>query len=210
MEVDAIQHKGRSCLKTGMSSYRFWIIGLLALLLVGGGLAIWNADRKSGRQETSAQKEAASGTGSRMIGRHASFIVTEGELKKWKLSANKAVYNETQTDAVLTDVQGEFYNRDGDAILRFTAPSGNYVNRNNAVELTGGVIVQSVGEAKGGVKGRLEAPHMVWNAKTDWVTADGGILLSFPEGKSVAQSCRFSLDFSKIALRGNVASTISP
>jgi LPS export ABC transporter protein LptC len=145
-----------------------------------------------------------------MIGRQASFVVTEGELKKWKLSADRAVYNEAQTDAVLTGVQGEFYNRAGEAILRFTAPSGNYVNRNNAVELTGGVIAQSVGEAKGGVKGRLEAPRMVWNAKTDWVTADGGILLSFPEGKSVAQRCRFNLDFSKIALHGNVASTISP
>ncbi|MCE3235053.1 MAG: hypothetical protein K0Q50_1233 [Vampirovibrio sp.] len=189
-----------------MSSYRNLVIVALLLLLVGGGLAIWNAERKVADtpppQETTAEQPS-------MVGKNVSFTVTEGETKKWKLDAAHAIYNESHTQADLTDVKGEFYNAKGEPVLSFTAPKGQYTNKNNAVTLSGGVLAKSVKDtSSGGKGGTMKAPQMVWSAKTDLVTATGGTELTFPEGKSTAQTCKFTLDFSNIELEGNVSSTI--
>lgn len=191
-----------------MSSYRNLVLVALALLLVGGGLAIWNAERKVAdapppQEETTAEQPS-------MIGKNVSFTVTEGETKKWKLDAAHAVYNESHTQADLTEVKGEFYNEKGEPVLTFTAPKGQYINKNNAVTLSGGVVAKSVKDSSSGGKGgTMIAPQMVWSAKTDVVTATGGTELTFPEGKSTAQTCKFTLDFSNIALEGGVSSTIT-
>lgn len=192
-----------------MSSYRNLIVIVLLLLVVGGGLAIWNADRKLSNTPSTTQSATQQDDGSSMTGQNVSFIVTEGEIKKWKLLAAHAIYNETRTAADLTDVKGEFYDKDGKPVLQFTAPKGHYTNQDNAVTLTGGVVAKSTQKnLQGGKGGDLKAPQMVWSAKTNNVTASGGIELTFPEGKSTAQTCRFSLDFSKITLEGGVSSSI--
>jgi len=145
-----------------------------------------------------------------MVGHNVSFTVTEGAIKKWKLEAGKAIYNKTHTTAQLSDVKGEFYDAKGEPVLQFTAPEGQYVNKNNAVTLSGGVVAKSTQQVgQGGKGGQLLAPTMTWNAKTNRVTASGGVELTFPEGKSTAQVCRFTLDFSNIALEGGVSSSIS-
>lgn len=192
-----------------MSSYRNLVIIVMLLLLVGGGLAIWNADRKLSDTPDATKTPKAEDEGPSMVGKNVSFTVTEGEIKKWKLLATKAIYNETNTEANLTEVKGEFYDKDGKPVLHFTAPTGHYTNQNNAVTLTGGVIAKSTQQVgQGGKGGELKAPKMVWDAKTNHVTASGGIELTFPQGKSTAQVCRFTLDFSNISLEGGVNSSI--
>ena len=193
-----------------MSSYRNLVIIILILLFVGGGLAIWNADRKLSQTPDTTQTQQSKDEGPSMVGKNVSFTVTEGELKKWKLTAAKAIYNETNTEADLTDVTGEFYDKDGEPVLNFTAPIGHYTNKNNAVTLSGGVVAKSTQQVgQGGKGGELKAPKMVWDAKTDRVTASGGIDLTFPQGKSTAQVCRFTLDFSNISLEGGAESLIT-
>jgi LPS export ABC transporter protein LptC len=192
-----------------MSSYRNLVIIVLLLLVVGGGLAIWNADRKLSHTPNPSQSAAQQNQGPAMTGQNVSFVVTEGEIKKWKLQASHAIYNEARTEADLTDVKGEFYDKDGKPVLQFTAPKGHYTNKDNAVTLTGGVVAKSTQKnLQGGQGGDLTAPQMVWSAKTDNVVASGGIELTFPNGKSTAQTCRFSLDFSKITLEGGASSSI--
>jgi LPS export ABC transporter protein LptC len=197
-----------------MSSYRNWVFGALAVLVVGGGLAIWNAEKNASRLPSVPQKPLTeTGKSGQMVGRGVSFIVTEGELKKWKLTAGRAVYNPEHTDAVLSDVKGEFYNAKGEPVMAFSSKDGNYVNKDHAVTLTGNVVAKSIDgatQSPGSRKGELQAPRMLWDSKTDWMTATGGVTMYFPQGKSVAQSCRFNLDFSKIALHGGVMSTIQP
>jgi LPS export ABC transporter protein LptC len=192
-----------------MSSYRNLVIIVLLLLLVGGGLAIWNADRKLSHTPEASQTQQSEDDTPSMVGKNATFTVTEGETKKWKLTAAKATYNETSTEADLAEVTGEFYNKDGKPVLQFTAPKGHYTNKNNAVTLTGGVVAKSTQQVgQGGKGGELKAPKMIWDAKTNHVTASGGIELTFPQGKSTAQVCRFTLDFSNISLEGGVNSSI--
>lgn len=190
-----------------MFSSRNLTLIVLLFLMLAGGLAIWNAERKAPKVQ--APVEQSEDNQSTMVGRNASFIVTEGEVKKWRLIAHKAVYNESRSEAQLSEVKGEFYDKQGKPVLSFTAPKGHYTNQNNAVELSGGVLAQSTQQlGQGGKGGTLKAPTMVWSAKTDQVVASGGVALTFPEGSSTAQTCKFTLDFSHMVLQGNVASTI--
>lgn len=195
-----------------MTPYRKLILFVLIFLLIGGGLAVWNADQKLKQQEAlRKQQEEAAQSRANMTGKNASFTVTEGKVKKWKIDAATAVYSEDNAQADLTDVRGEFYDKDGKPVLQFSAPKGKYLTKNNTVTLTGNVIAKSSQQVgQGGKGGELKAPAMSWNAKSDQVTATGGVELNFPEGKSTAQTCRFSLDFSNISLEGGVTSSISP
>ena len=195
----------------------------LLLLIFGGGWAIWNAEQKVAPPADTTQTGAKSDA--TMVGQNVSFTVTEGAVKKWKLEAEKAVYNKTRTSAQLSQVKGEFYNDQGDPVLQFNAPTGQYTNKNNEVILSGGVVAHSTNgviqqapavnkaesstPATGNSGGQLLAPTMRWGAKTKGVSASGGVELTFPEGKSTAQTCHFTLDFSKITLEGGVASSIT-
>lgn len=195
-----------------MNSYRKLILFALAILLLGGGWAIWNADQNMKREEAirKRQQEAAQKSPT-MTGKNASFTVTEGNVKKWKLDAATAIYSENNSEATLTEVKGEFYNIQGKPILRFNAPQGKYLTKNNKVTLSGGVIAESTQTPdEGGKGGKLVAPTMTWDAKTEVVTASGGVEMTFPEGKSTAQTCRFTLDFSNISFEGGVTSSLTP
>lgn len=185
-----------------MSSHRNLVTIIIVLVLGGVGLAIWNAN-----QSAAPEKKVVEATDqeSAMTGQNVSFIVTEGEVKKWKLEAAKAIYNEAKTEAHLQTVKGEFFDKDGKSVLHFTAPEGEYASKNNHVLLKGGVVAVSTKEDGG----ELRAPQMTWDAKSKEVVASGGVELTHQQGKSLAQSCRFDLDFSKIALQGGVTSTVT-
>lgn len=195
-----------------MTPYRKLIIVVLIFLVVGGGLAVWNADQKLKQQEAfRKQQETAAKDRANMTGKNASFTVTEGQVKKWKLDAATAVYSEDNAQADLSEVRGEFYDKDGKPVLEFSAPKGQYLTKNNTVTLSGNVVAKSTQQVgQGGKGGELKAPTMNWNAKSDQVTATGGVELTFPEGKSTARTCRFTLDFSNITLEGGVSSSINP
>ena len=67
----------------------------------------------------------------------------------------------------------------------------------------GGVHAESLGESAG----KLNAPRMIWNARSDEVVAEGGnVEMKFPQGTSRAHRCRFTLDFSTLTMEGNVVS----
>ncbi|WP_303672712.1 LPS export ABC transporter periplasmic protein LptC [Vampirovibrio chlorellavorus] len=195
-----------------MNSYRKLVIFVLSALVLGGGWAIWNADQKLKQEEAlHRQQQASQNKQDSMTGQNVSFTVTEGKVKKWKLEALNAVYSENRAQATLKEVKGEFYDAEGKPVLQFSAPEGLYLTKDNTVTLSGGVIANSAQKQENGGKGgQMKAPTMTWSGKSDWVTAKGGAELTFPQGKSTAQTCRFTLDFSNIQLEGGVNSSLSP
>jgi LPS export ABC transporter protein LptC len=203
----------------------------LLLLLLGGGLAIWNAGRNTERPKAVNVKQSLKND--EMIAHNVSFVVTEGQVKKWKIVAETAHYNQSRTDADLTVVKGEFYDKEGKPVMQFSAPKGIYRSMEKAVTLTGGVTArtlkkgnasapsaplipmnttstkpaadESVGILDGG---EIRSPKMVWDAKSSWVNATGGVKLTFAKGTTTATACRFNLDFSQLFLKGDVASAL--
>lgn len=177
------------------------LIIVFTLLLLGGGLALWNAQRQVGGEPETASETPV------ITGERVSFVVTEGEVKKWRLLAKQAVYNESHTEADLIDISGEFYDVSGKPVMEFQAPKGHFTNESNAVVLTGGVVVRSLDDL-GGI---LKAPRMTWSESKEDVVAEGGVEMIYPDlGKSNAEIARFALDFSSISLEGNVRSEITP
>ena len=178
------------------------LILVLTLLLIGGGLAMWNATRQTSDIEIT---EAAT-TDPTIVGQNVEFTVTEGEVKRWTMKAVQATYNDAHSEADLIGVTGQFFDADGKPIMTFTAPKGHYANQDNAVKLEGGVAVKST-DAK---TGSISAPTMIWSAKNNEVLAEGGVEMDYPSlGVSKAGSARFTLDFSKISLEGGVSSEIA-
>src|SRR6478609_1868647 len=123
-----------------MNTRNIMMITLL-LLVVGGGLAIWNAGREAEPKHLSVKKSIQN---DEMLAHNVSFVVTEGQLKKWKITAETAKYNQSRTDADLTAVSGEFYDKDGKPTLQFMAPKGIYRSEAKAVTLTGGVTAKTM------------------------------------------------------------------
>jgi LPS export ABC transporter protein LptC len=197
----------------------------LLLLVAGAGLAIWNAAKNT--PPTAPVTTAKALQDDEMVAHDVSFVVTEGQIKKWKIIAETAHYNESHTNADLLKVRGEFYDKVGKPVMSFTAPKGIYRHKNHAVTLTGGVLAKTLKDApmapplgvsapasppkEGHILdgGEIASPKMIWDAKSDWVNASGGVKLTFAKGTTTAQACRFNLDFSQLFLRGNVASAIT-
>jgi len=184
---------------------RFLVIVFLVVIVGAGGLAIWNAGHQS--ESTSTRPVEQEGRDRRMLGKQVSFTVTEGTAKKWKLNAAKALYNDTQTDAELSDIDGDFFNPAGKPIMHFTAPKGHYSQKKNEVSLSGGVLLKTLQE-EGGL---LKAPAMHWDNKSREVLAGGGVELHQGKSVSTADQCYFDLNFTKITLQGNVTTRgVSP
>ncbi len=176
---------------------------VLAVLTLGGALALWNGHQRVEPEEPLP----GAGHGPTVTGQKVSFIVTEEEVKKWRLEAASAIYNETHTEATLKDIHGMFFDKTGKVVLTFSAPAGFFSNQDKLVKLHGGVEVKATGDP-GGV---MHAPEMTWSEKQKDVLATGGVEMIYPDlGVSRAERARFSLDFSFISLEGGVLSEITP
>ncbi|MEM0950536.1 MAG: LPS export ABC transporter periplasmic protein LptC [Cyanobacteria bacterium P01_H01_bin.74] len=196
---------------------------LITACILGAVLiaAVWNTRQFSlesiqAPSKNTAKERNADETG--LVGETVSFLVTEGDRKKWKIIAQQAIYAEDRASAKLNDVNGVFFNAAGKPLLTFTAPKGQYTNENNAVTLSGGVVVQSVesetvdkdqsADNAAVSSNKLTAPTMVWDASSDYVQASGGVTLTFPNGQTQADRCKFSLDFSDVSFSGRVRSQL--
>ncbi len=209
------------------------VLGLITLAIIG---AIINAVMQTSEPVTTDPNASTTSRNSdtTMVGEGVSFVVTEGEIKKWEIRAEQANYYPDDSGADLVNVTGEFFDESGVPILSFKAPEGSTTNKNE-VELRGGVIITSigkntdeagpdVGDSNATAKttqeqttpqdtnpngSRLTAPTVSWNTRSDFVEASGGIHVA-SQGFAVSKSerCKFSLDFSTVELGGDAYSEI--
>ena len=180
--------------------YRNLLLIVLVLLVVGGVTAIVSSSRKT--EDTPTNNSGASATA-----RNVAFTINEGELKKWVIAAEDAEYFQDRTGAKLTNIHGEVFDDEGNVIVVFTAPKGEYKNENNQVLLTGGVRAQTTDEENPVI---VTAPEMKWSAQSERVLASGGVKLAHKLfGESSAQNCRFNLNLTAIALEGGVVTSLS-
>jgi LPS export ABC transporter protein LptC len=141
-----------------------------------------------------------------VTGEDVTFIVTQANRKTWMLHAKQATYSADQRLANLVGVNGEAYDSAEKAVARFTAPAGRYDQQSKIITLLNGVTATSVKD-KPVV---LKAPTLTWRSSSPDAEATGGITLNNQGfGTSTANTCRFSLDFTRIALTGNAITTVN-
>lgn len=189
-------------------------VSLLILLLGAVVVAMIAASLQTRKME---KVEPVVAEKDNITAKNVSFKVTEGSHKKWAIDAKEAIYFTDNSGATLKNVEGEFYNTEGKAVMRFTAPQGVYYTKDQKVTLTGGVkafTLEEAGESKApqgmGKNVKLLAPKMGWSARSNQVLAEGGVTMTHGEGgKSQSDRCRFTLDLSTISLDGHVRSAMS-
>jgi LPS export ABC transporter protein LptC len=139
-----------------------------------------------------------------VMGQDVTFIVTQNGKKSWVLHADQATYSADQRVANLVTVKGQTYNAAGKAVAEFTAPAGRYDQADKNITLLNGVTAKSMADKPV----TLTAPTLTWKSNQPDATATGGVTVQNPGfGKSTANQCQFSLDFSRIALQGNANTT---
>ncbi len=140
-----------------------------------------------------------------VIGNNVTITITEADHKKWELRVKKAIYFKDRSGAQLEGVTGDFFDDAGQPVATFEAPMGEYFDEDKKVTLTQGVVVESTSEDGG----RLSAPSMTWSARSDEITASGGVEMNMGGyAKAHAERCQFALDFSRVSLFGRARSEI--
>lgn len=185
------------------------LLGVLATLVMGVIAAMIYANLKVGGPPPDVNDPDFGNTD--VCGQNVTFVVTEGERKKWEILSEKACYYPDKSGAQLTSITGEFFNDASKPVMTFTAPRGKYVNANNEVVLTGGVVAESISENKAdNAEIALEAPTMRWSSVSEEVTAEGGVqLVHSIFGQSQAYQARFALDLTNLVMEGQVVSEMN-
>lgn len=183
--------------------YRNLLLIVLVVLLVGGVTAIVSSSKKTDDVPAGLnQSDTANVTA-----KNVEFTITEGELKKWLITAEEAEYFQDRTGAKLFNIKGEVFDDAGKVIVVFHAPKGEFVNQSSQVKLSGGVQANTQDE-KNPVT--VTAPTMQWSTKSKQVLATGGVKLTHHTfGQSNAASCRFNLDLTAMSLEGGVVTEVS-
>jgi LPS export ABC transporter protein LptC len=140
-----------------------------------------------------------------LTGQDVSFTITEAGKKSWTLHADQVTYSPDQRLANLTGVTGQAYDKAEKPTASFSAPAGRYDQVSKWITLLNGVTAKSVGPKPV----TLTAPTLSWKSNTPLATASGGVQINNQAfGKSTANTCQFSLDFTHIQLTGNASTTV--
>lgn len=189
-----------------MNKQKILIYLILGLIVIAGGISLFLAQSYLKGLESDTQEVTSDLSESdEVIGNNVTITITEADHKKWELRVQKATYFQDQSGARLEGVTGDFFNDVGQPIATFQAPIGEYLNDEKKVTLSEGVVVESTTEDGG----RLSAPSMTWSARSDQITAAGGVEMDMGGyAKARAERCQFALDFSKVSLIGRARSEI--
>ncbi|MGE0199893.1 MAG: LPS export ABC transporter periplasmic protein LptC [Candidatus Melainabacteria bacterium] len=184
--------------------YKNLLLMLLALIVSGVVAAIYFSGQKPDTADHPDTEQTQAEDEMNMIGKGVSMMVTEGQVKKWKIESDEAIYYPDDTGAELKNVRGEFYDAQGKPVLTFESPTGKMTQKNE-VTLTGGATVATIDDQQ---SSSLNAQTMNWNTRSTEVLATGNVVLKHPSGTSRAGRCRFTLDFTKVSLEGGVVSEV--
>jgi len=126
-------------------------------------------------------------------------IITETKegVKYWEIYAKIGEYDSKKTNAILTDIVGNYY-KEGKVVLSFTAPKGFYNSDNKLVKLHGGAYVV----AEDGNK--VKADEISWVSTTDKIKAKGNVkIFKGTDFIATGNSADINTDFTNLEIMGN-------
>jgi LPS export ABC transporter protein LptC len=122
--------------------------------------------------------------------------------KYWEVYADKGFYDNRQNKVLLKKVIGNFYSN-GEVVMSFEAPTGEYISSKRQVKLSGGATVLSNDNTL------IKANEVTWMGIINEIHSKGDVKI-IKSGKLVTRSDSsiFNTDFSKFEIYGHTQATI--
>jgi LPS export ABC transporter protein LptC len=120
--------------------------------------------------------------------------------KYWEIYADSGFYDNTQNKVLLKKVIGNFY-ANGEVIMSFEAPAGEYSSPKREVTLQGGAKVLSKDNTF------IQSETLVWMGTIDEIHASGKVkIIKSNQLVTQSDSAIFNSDFTKFEIYGNTVS----
>ncbi len=150
----------------GLSKKKIYLIVFLsiAILCTAGFLWAWFVTRDIRKNVSGALNQSQ-----KVIVKHLILTETKDHKKYWELYAKTGSYESSKKVVVLTEIIGNFYDKDKNVALSFESPKGTYEDSTKTVTLEGETLIVS----KDGSS--ILADKIVWGGKNTDITASGNV-----------------------------------
>jgi LPS export ABC transporter protein LptC len=182
--------------------FRLILIGALAAVVFGTGLAYWlNPPVRLPMLDMEGEAPANQDGKPRLHG--LTYTQVEGGMRKWTLAATGARFDEDAKTATLTDVRLKFY-PSGGGWITMTGKEGTYDQKNKVVIL------------KGQVKGRshdgmtMETTVLTYSEENEQVDTDAEVTITGPQFRVRGRGLVVYVSEQKVVFKTQVDSTFIP
>lgn len=153
----------------GLNKKKIYIITFssIALLCLFGFIWSWYVTRDIRKNVQGALNQSQ-----RVEVKHLILTETKNEQKYWELYARTGTYDSSRQVVVLTEIIGNFYDKEKRVALSFESPRGTYDESNKFVTLEGRTLIVS----KDGSS--ILADKITWGGKDTNIIASGNVQIT--------------------------------
>ena len=185
-----------------MHRFRLILIGALAAVILGTGLAYWlNPPVRLPMLNTEGEAPANQDGKPRLHG--LTYTQVEGGVRKWTLAATGARFDEDAKTATLTDVRLKFYPTGGGWIT-MSGAEGTYDQKNKVVTLKGNVR----GRSHDGMT--LETTVLTYSEENEEVDTEAEVTITGPQFRVRGRGMVVHIARQKVVFKKQVDSTFIP
>ena len=179
----------------GLSKKKIYFIVFLsiAILCTAGFLWAWFVTRDIRKNVSGALNQSQ-----KVIVKNLIFTETKEQKKYWELYAKTGAYESSNKVVILTEIIGNFYDKDNNVALSFESPLGTYEDLTKTVTLQGETLIVS----KDGSS--ILADKIEWGGKNSDIIATGNVRIKRnKELATISEKAVFNSDLTFFKIIGN-------
>ena len=179
----------------GLSKKKIYFIVFLsiAILCTAGFLWAWFVTRDIRKNVSGALNQSQ-----KVIVKNLILTETKEQKKYWELYAKTGAYESSNKVVILTEIIGNFYDKDNNVALSFESPLGTYEDLTKTVTLQGETLIVS----KDGSS--ILADKIEWGGKNSEIIATGNVRIKRnKELATVSEKAVFNSDLTFFKIIGN-------
>lgn len=179
----------------GLSKKKIYFIVFLsiAILCTAGFLWAWFVTRDIRKNVSGALNQSQ-----KVIVKNLILTETKEQKKYWELYAKTGAYESSNKVVILTEIIGNFYDKDNNVALSFESPLGTYEDLTKTVTLQGETLIVS----KDGSS--ILADKIEWGGKNSDIIATGNVRIKRnKELATTSEKAIFNSDLTFFKIIGN-------
>lgn len=179
----------------GLSKKKIYFIVFLsiAILCTAGFLWAWFVTRDIRKNVSGALNQSQ-----KVIVKNLILTETKEQKKYWELYAKTGAYESSSKVVILTEIIGNFYDKDNNVALSFESPLGTYKDLTKTVTLQGETLIVS----KDGSS--ILADKIEWGGKNSDIIATGNVRIKRnKELATISEKAVFNSDLTFFKIIGN-------